>query len=344
MITTLETSPRPPSPFRLLTGCPRSGTSLLASELMRRYDIAVPFETHFIPVFHRWRWLYGDLSRQQNRAALLADLFRFTQIWLMASKTFDLEMITRASVLSVEDQAADIVARSRDFSSLMHALFAAFARRQDAASYADKSSFFAPVHPTRLAAALGPVKVVAVVRDGRDVFLSSARTWFGTANAVQAARLWARHISMNDVWANIDGASLFTLRYEDLVHNPDEQLAAVARFLELAPLQTPKTPFLAEAMASAPEHARLSETVGPDSVNRNRREMAAWQRDAFAYFAGDLQRRYGYPASEPTPRLSARMVCSLLSGLTPNPARVAKSALPMIFACGGRAFLGRSSR
>ncbi|HBC08469.1 MAG TPA: hypothetical protein DC046_12945, partial [Rhodospirillaceae bacterium] len=280
MISTPETSVGSSSPFRLLTGCPRSGTSLLASELMRRYDIAIPFETHFIPVFHRWRWLYGDLSQKQNRGALLADVYRFTRIWLAASKTFDLEMITRASILSTEDQAADIVSESHDFSSLMHALFAAFAQRQGADSYADKSSFFAPVRPSRLAAALGPVKVVAVVRDGRDVFLSSARTWFGTANAVQAARLWARHISMNDAWADINGVSLFTLRYEDLVENPDEQLAAVARFLDLAPLRTPKTPFLAEAMASAPEHARLSQAVGPDSVNRNQRELAPWQHDA----------------------------------------------------------------
>jgi len=342
MIATPETSPRPSSPFRLLTGCPRSGTSLLASELMRRYDIAIPFETHFIPVFHRWRWLYGDLSRRQNRGALLADVYRFTRIWLVASKTFDLEMITRASVLSTEDQATDIVAESHDFSSLMHTLFAAFARQQGAGSYADKSSFFAPVHPARLAAALGPVKVVAVVRD--DVFLSSARTWFGTVNPVQAARLWARHIALHDAWADIDKASVFTLRYEDLVNNPAEQLAAVAGFLELAPRQIPKTPLLAKAMASAPEHARLSETVGSASVNRNRREMAAWQRDAFAYFAGDAQRRYGYSTPGPTPRLTARMAMSFLSGLTPDPARLAKSALPMIFACGGRAFLGRSSR
>ncbi len=344
MIASTEavTGGRPP--FRLLTGCPRSGTSLLASELMRLYDVAVPFETHFIPVFERWKWLYGDLSIAPNRALLLADLYRFTRLWLAASKTFDLGQITRASVLITEPRAAEIVSRSHDYPSLLHALFADFAQSQGAAAYADKSTFFSPVAPAQLAAALGPVKVVIVVRDGRDVFQSAAKTWFGTSNAVHSARLWQKHIAAGEAWSEVAGASALTLRYEDLVHDPEGQLAAVARFLDLTPRAVPVSSFLAEAMASAPEHARLSGAVGPATVNRHQADMPRWQRDAFALFAGDALARYGYQ-TEPRPsHMTPRMTLSLISGFGPNPKRTAESLLPLIFACGGRLVLGRSGR
>ena len=45
-----------------LVGCPRSGTYLLMDILERHFDVCVMSETHFIPIFRKFLWLYGDLT------------------------------------------------------------------------------------------------------------------------------------------------------------------------------------------------------------------------------------------------------------------------------------------
>ena len=61
----------------LIVGAPRSGTYLIVSELEKLFSIVTPLETHFIPLFQRYLTLWGDLTKEHNRRALLTDIFLF---------------------------------------------------------------------------------------------------------------------------------------------------------------------------------------------------------------------------------------------------------------------------
>ena len=72
--------------FFLISGAPRSGTYLLMTKLAREYDIAFPVETHFIPIFYRYRFLWGDLRNKDNREKMLDAIYKFLEIWTPRSE------------------------------------------------------------------------------------------------------------------------------------------------------------------------------------------------------------------------------------------------------------------
>lgn len=332
------------APFDLICGCPRSGTTLLATELMRRYDVAIPFETHFIPIFHRWAGLYGDLGQPTNRRRLLDDIYLFTRLWIRTSKTFDAAELVKASILVTEPYAEDIAARAEDYPTLMRSLFGEFAARNASARFADKSTFLAPVPPIRLERALGPIRILYLVRDGRDVFLSWKQTWFGAANAATAACLWRRHVDGIRQWSATPGAHVHIMRYEDLLKDPDGELAAAARFLDLAPRAVAVPAPLAAGMATAPEHARLR--LAPDLSNAGKHVVGlpAAQRAVFERLAGDALSRHGYSVSGAPvawPDLALEFLAVPFDRPDRGLGRAVKSALPLILNLGGRWPLGR---
>lgn len=335
------------TPFLLVTGCPRSGTSLLANELMRHYDVAIPFETHFIPVFHFWRRLYGDLSQAANRARMLADIYLFSRLWIASSKTFSRAGIVRASILITEPHSRDIVAGSHDFASLVHCLFQSFAQLNGAAHYADKSAFFNPVSPEAFARALGPIRIVAVVRDGRDVFLSWQTTWFGTTNAVTAARTWRQHVAVINARTNNREDALI-LRYEDLISDPEKTLARAASFLGLFARPAPIEPDLVAGMATAPEHAQLKSPPSPRSTGRYRLEMPGWQQHLFQRLCGDVLTQHGYERSQAATgrpmRQFLEFILAPVAGLPTATGRWAKFLLPVVFLIGGRGLCRQYTR
>ena len=286
-----------PLPFLLITGCPRSGTSLLAAELSRRYDIAIPFETHFIPVFHRWRSLYGDLGLPENRKKMLADIFLFTRMWLRASKTFDQEQISRLSILAVQDSRDEIVEKSHDYASLCRALFQNYAQRQGSSCFGDKSVFFKAVPLETLDAALDGAKIINITRDGRDVFLSWSGTWFGTSSVSVAARRWAEHILFADQWSEQNPDRILTIRYEDLLTQPEEIFSAIARFAGLSPrtgASASNQNSLANAMATAKEHNKLGRGIDPSNAGKYLTAMPEQQNRLFLKIAGEALIRSGY--------------------------------------------------
>ena len=132
-------------PFLLIYGAPRSGTYLLSSRLQQTYDIAIPIETQFIPLFVKYKWAFGDLKDTKARRRLFKSLMWYTR--LAISKSFRLsnpEQQVNMSILQLEDHSHKIAANSSDYASFVHALFAAYAEKNDRKVYADKSAFYAP--------------------------------------------------------------------------------------------------------------------------------------------------------------------------------------------------------
>src|SRR5919197_2911111 len=62
-----------PEPF-FIVGVQRSGTTMLRLMLNSHRNLAVPFESGFIPIIYKNLEKYGDLSIRSNAAACLKDI------------------------------------------------------------------------------------------------------------------------------------------------------------------------------------------------------------------------------------------------------------------------------
>jgi len=164
----------------------------------------------------------------------------------------------------------------------------------DARVFVDSSK-----HPVRLRYLRGlsgyPLKAIHLIRDGRGV----AHTYITQRGYAMdhAAHEWKRgHLSAERALARLEPSSWLRIHYEDLCREPDAVLARVLEFLALDPTRRPErwTDHIHHVVGNA---IRLNFAGDIRVDDRWRREFDREQLDAFERRAGDLNRKYGYPAS-----------------------------------------------
>ena len=66
-------------PF-FVVGAQRSGTTMLRLMLNNHPNLAIPFETGFVPIFYKKLAEYGDMRDKENTARLLGDISRYHKV------------------------------------------------------------------------------------------------------------------------------------------------------------------------------------------------------------------------------------------------------------------------
>ena len=282
--------------FVLITGAPRSGTYLLLTKLAREYDIAFPVETHFIPIFYRYRFLWGDLRKVKNREKMLEAIYKFLEIWTPRSERGrDYSAIKAESLLATRESASQIVEHSQNYNELVRAMYASFGRKKGKGALGDKSAFFSHV-PTKLqASAVGPLKVIHIIRDGRDVSLSWMRIFTGPKTLTKAAIEWKKHVQQNHRWGEENQGSYMSLKYEELIAYPDTVLEQIATFLNIQKTGiTQSSAGLEQLLATGAMHEKLASPPIPNNKNFWLSQMTSSELRRFEYFAGDALIQMGY--------------------------------------------------
>lgn len=292
----------PQAPAVLIVASPRSGIHLLEKLLLETYGIAFPLVTHGVPHFNDWAGLWGDVSRRENRAALLDALLRYERIrvHLYERSGMDPQAARDSSLVRIADQAEAIVDAAADSRELFNAAYTAYARSLDCPHWGYCPAFYDFVPVEKQYAPFGQVPVVHIVRDGRDAVLSWTREYFGPPNVVEGARLWRRHVTGYRAFGERNPGRYLEVRYEDLLKDTAAEVARVGTFLGLEPLAEPyggDFPLL-KAMASTGHHRKLGGAV--DRANTSKWASAFSERDklGFERAAGDALAAFGYP---PTP-------------------------------------------
>lgn len=301
---------RPPLCF--IVGCPRSGTYLLSSLLNSGGAVAVPTETHFVPLFQRVLPLAGTLRRPANRRRLVESIRAFLQIWLArAESERDFAAVTRHSLLDCGETWDRIAQEAPDYPAIVAGLFNDFARRRGATHAGDKSAFFAHV-PLELmhTATGGHCRFLHVVRDGRDVALSWCRFAFGPRDLAEAAEHWAEHVREKRTWGRAHPELYLEVRYEDLIATPEPEMRRICQFLGI-----PYTPRILEfhqreyaaAIADSTTHRLLTQPLDAANQQKWRTAMSAADLANFEAIAGAMLRESGYSLTT-SPRASAPVI------------------------------------
>jgi hypothetical protein len=271
-------------------GCGRSGTSLFGALLRKYTKVNFGPETQFIVDIYRRLDTYGDLQRDANFRLLIADIAR--------ERCFERWQHRFGFQLDASRVAAE--ARERTYAGVLTAIFEQFAAHHGMVRWGEKS----PNYDRDLGVILElfpQARFIHIVRDGRDVALSTFKCFFGAKNAYKAALDWRREVSwVQQFQAVLPPHQFMEVRYEDLLRQPRATFARIIEFLRISDPDGQLLDFIAE---------RIKEDLRPETAGKWSREFTPGDCSVFEGVAGDMLRSFGYPvtASEPAPpRLLAR--------------------------------------
>lgn len=242
-----------------IVGCPRSGTTLLQRILDAHSEVAIAPETHFMRRFWLNRSRYGDLNADENFRQLVDDIIaapEFSDYGLQQDEV-------RGAMASCERTIADVFAT----------LLLTIRDSREARIVGEKTPnhvFFIDQIKTFFPSA----HFVHIVRDPRSVINSWSRLPWTSGTAWQDAVRWRRHIRAADKYS---GASLETIRYEDLVCQPVQSVQRLCQRLgikyEPGMLNYWETPLLAFDLAREPWKGRALQPIDTSLATSWRHEL-----------------------------------------------------------------------
>jgi Sulfotransferase family len=307
---------RAPPPFLFVVGCGRSGTTVLRTILDAHPELAVTHEAKFVaPLGIRRRRYERPDGFDADR--LIHDLLADPGV--------------RGNLGLDDGWLRDALATPvRDYPEAVRRIFAAYAARQDKRRYGDKMPG-AVLRIPLLAELFPEARFVHIIRDGRDVALSSMAIEGQDRDPVAWALNWkARVTAGRRAGGELGPDRYHEVRYEELLERPAEIIAGVCAFLDLAydPAmlrffeQQDRVP---AKVRSNPRHARLAEPLSKGARSW-RTDMSTTQVEAFEATAGDLLTELGYPRAVPRPSLRAQARAA--RGVVRWQARRARARLP----------------
>jgi hypothetical protein len=306
--------PGPPAPF--IVGVGRSGTTLLRLMLDSHPDLTIPPETHFVPA-----------------------LIRECERWRATPEKL-LKALVNHPEPGWKDLALDedeLLGRWRQIDPLktsdaVRAVYEAYAEREGKPRWGDKTPRYVR-KMGRIHRALPEARFIHLIRDGRDVALSTRRRMerWNRPKAVEVetvAKRWRSRILKARISGNRLGDHYLEMRYETLVREPEAALRRVCELIELEfdPVMLSYHERAAERLeeinrdldakdgAIRPAAERLEAhamTLKPPSAERLdvwRREMDEAEVRAFEHVAGDLLADLGYETLTEVPALELNRV------------------------------------
>lgn len=200
-----------------VTGCDRSGTSLLTLMLDRSSSLKMFFEVGFVPHLASYGSEYGDFSRAQQRWYFIRDLQRREST--SGALAFDkIEGVSENEAEEVLRKAAPV-----DYPGAVAALFSAAAEKDKNPRWGEKMPEYV-FHIEWLASAFPESHIVHIIRDPRDVAASIRRAGWEPSIG-DAAEFWKKRVSAARSGGRVIGEDRYhEVRYESLVQNPAEEL------------------------------------------------------------------------------------------------------------------------
>ena len=271
-----------------VVGGPRSGTTLLSAMLAAHSAFDCGPETHCLS-----RW--SRLARSERARILDAVDWPRRATAFVTSLSLGKQPIYPMYGLTVEDVRTWLAARPPSLAAVLESLTEQRATRNGALRWVEKTPRHLEV-PELIAETWPGARIVRIVRDPRDAAVSLTRVPFGTPSLLTNLSLLAR---MNEAAAEFyrESRQAMTVRYEDLVAEPEQELRGICDFVGEA-----YEPGMLEDRSGATGVAAAHEwwkgdATGPIDRSRSGRWAEEMPPDVQHYAAlnmGDLLEEHGY--------------------------------------------------
>lgn len=205
------------APFFIL-GTERSGSNLLRLILHSHSRLAVPHPPHLVRYFKPLQANYGNLENPGNFHRLVGDVQA-----LLETHIYPWDV-------TIDWAKVEADATPRDCFGIQYALYAQYAAQKGKLRWGCKSTFMISEVPTILRHH-PDAKLLWLMRDPRDVAVSSRRSVFSATHPVFVAELWREQQQLGLRWEK-EGAPILRIFYEALLENPEAQVRRITDFLE----------------------------------------------------------------------------------------------------------------
>ena len=275
-----------PSFFIISSG--RSGSTLLASMLNMHPSLHVPVELFGLYSALPWRLrFYGDLEDPFNRLLLARDLGGIGQL-----KEFEVALDSQS--------LADRIGQGRkDLPGVLQAFYDELLKGSGKYRIGDKTPNNGP-YLDRIARTFPQAKILHLVRDGRDVALSSmgSRGGINFRNTFELGVGWGNGNLRRAEFGDRQPGRYLRLYYEDLVRDPEGQLQMVCEFLgepyDSRMLEHAGGEFARRNAGRLEHHANLARPVMTHNVAKWRQDMSPRHRRLYEALSGKALRAFGY--------------------------------------------------
>lgn len=270
-------------PF-FIVGCPRSGTTLLQLLVDSHPHLAIPPESHIFVRFSKIFDYYGDLNKESNLRLFVSDLLGDYHIrdWNLG--------------VSVEEFCNQL--RDNSLRSIISLVFELYASNEGKIRWGDKTPQHM-LHLEKIKEVFPEARFIHLIRDGRDVAVSSNRIFVGPPSILGIANEWRKYIFIFEEFKKkLADNDFIEVYYEDLVNKPENEVNKIFDFLgedfiqigKSVPNSTAKKYYL-----NTDSHMlSLQSPISKKKICGFKKVFDTRQIEIFESTAGDALRLHGY--------------------------------------------------
>ena len=282
------------APFFII-GTERSGSNLLRLILNAHSGMAVPHPPHILKFFSPLEESYGDLRQVSAMHELVVDVLALLDAHIYPWDKF----IAPEKII----QKIQSTALPQTLVGVFFALYDEYLRLAGKRRWGCKSTFVIH-HVGRVLAACPAAKFIVLVRDPRDVALSSKHSIFNPFHPYFTAKLWREQQLEGLRWLDSMGGDRFLLvRYEDLIEEPQETVLTLCRFLgeayEPGMLEYYSTNSARKSKSLSTSWQNLGSPIQGANRNKFKQGLLPDEIRIVEAVTGDLMARFGYPLEFP---------------------------------------------
>lgn len=275
-------------PFFIL-GTERSGSNLLRLILHSHSRLAIPHPPHLVRYFKPLQAHYGDLGEASNFHRLVEDVRA-----LLETHIYPWDV-------TIDWAAVEREAQPRDVFGIQYVLYQQYALLKGKKRWGCKSTFMISEVPTLLEHH-PQARLLWLVRDPRDVAVSSRRSVFSATHPVFVAELWRDQQRLGLQWEE-EGRPQLRIHYEALLAEPEEQVRRICDFLgedfEPQMLRYFETEEAQRSGGLSQSWAATAKPIQKDRAGAWKKSLSPQEVFWVEAIAGPEMERLGYPRSLP---------------------------------------------
>jgi hypothetical protein len=286
-----------------LVSSPRSGSTLLRLILDAHPNIAIPPPGYIFHFLYPYLYSYGDLNNEDNFRELVEDFLEIPTI-----KQWPIEY-------TIDDVMANVT--ERNYRGIYEYVHVKYMTAQDKPRWGNKSprnGFWLD----EIKALFPDVKIVHLVRDGRDVALDLAEADFQPHSVYCGALRWDECIQVaEDSSQRLGPESFLEVHYEALCADPEKTLKQICNFIgeDFSPdMLCHHETEAAKTWGKNPVHAKIMRPISTDFVGMYKTRLSETDNAAIEAVIGETLKRKGYKLETKPKPISVQEAAQMIEG------------------------------
>lgn len=280
-----------------ILGRPRSGTTLLNTLLDSHSKILMPFEAYFL----------RSLVKLVPKKQLLTDIQKGKIIDILYSNNKFPSWPVKKEVLVRNIHSIDFEVNIEMLIKIIYLHYESATPKSEVLIIGDKNPINS-LSPDFIFRYFPKAKFIHIVRDYRDNVLSNLKLKIAGRDVYQFAYLWVLSLLRVEKFKTKFPDQFFTLRYEDLSENPEQELKRICTFLNLE--YEPEVLGFNELVEEHIQdffdkdkdkfmrfHNNLLNPVNKSAVGKWKKGLSMKEVQVCEYVAGKFGEKYGYKPS-----------------------------------------------